>query len=89
MSTNIEIDGRNFVLRDDRPLRQVMDEIEAAASAAPTFITLSGDDRSISVLIRPTTRVVISVEKAAHVDTTGHIEPDHASWDLPFEDWEM
>ncbi len=89
MSTNIEIDGRNFVLRDDRPLRQVMDEIEAAASAAPTFITLAGEDRRISVLIRPTTRVVISVEKAAPVDTTRRVEPDHASWDLPFEEWEL
>lgn len=89
MSTSIEIDGRNFVLSDDRPLRQVMDEIEAAASAAPTFVTLSGEERSISVLIRPTTRVVISVDGPGRAQDAARTEPDRGAWDLPFDDWEL
>jgi hypothetical protein len=83
VGTHIEIDGRNFLLRDDQPLRMVMAEIEAAASSAPAFVTLPGDGQSISVLIRSTTRVVISVEKP------GHVEPDHGPGDFPFDDWEL
>lgn len=89
MATHIEIDGKDFLLPEDQPLSQVMADIEAAASSAPTFVTLSAEDRSISVLIRSTTRVVISVEKAEHIRAGGHIEPDRGSWNLPFDEWEM
>ncbi|MFJ2542447.1 hypothetical protein [Microbacterium sp. NPDC087589] len=71
------------MLQDDQPLNQVMDEIEAAASSSPTFVTLSAEGRSLSVLIRSTTRVVISVEKDEHV------ESDQSAWDLPFDEWEL
>ncbi len=83
MRTHIEIDSRSFVLQDDQPLPQIMAEIEAAASSSPAFVTLSAEGRSISVLIRSTTRVVISVEKDEHV------EPDHGPWSLPFDEWEL
>lgn len=83
MRTHIEIDGRGFVLHDGQPLPPIMAEIEAAASSSPAFVTLPAEGRSISVLIRSTTRVVISVEKDEHV------EPDQGAWDLPFDEWEM
>ncbi|QDE35910.1 hypothetical protein FIV50_14600 [Microbacterium foliorum] len=83
MRTHIEIDGRSFVLHDDQPLPEIMAEIEAAASSSPTFVTLSAEGRSISVLIRSSTRVVISVEK------DDHVEPDQGAWDLPFDEWEL
>lgn len=83
MRTHIEIDGRSFVLQDDQPLSDIMAEIEAAASSPPAFVTLSAEGRSISVLIRATTRVVISVEK------DDHVEQDHGPWSLPFDEWEL
>lgn len=83
MRTHIEIDGRSFVLQDDQPLSDIMAEIEAAASSPPAFVTLSAEGRSISVLIRATTRVVISVEK------DDHVEPDHGPWSIPFDEWEL
>lgn len=83
MGTHIEIDGRGFALQDDQPVDQIMSEIEAAASSSPTFVTLSAVGQSVNVLIRSTTRVVISVEKAEHV------EPDQSPWELPFDEWEL
>lgn len=86
MGTYIEIDGRTFVLQDDQPVKQIMAEIEAAASSPPAFVDLSAGGRSISVLIRATTRVVIWIENA---ENDVHVEPDHGAWDLPFDEWEM
>lgn len=83
MSTRIEIDGRSFALPDDHSLPPIMAEIEAAASSSPAFVTLSAEGRSVSVLIRSTTRVVISVER------DGHVEPDQGVWELPFDEWEL
>jgi hypothetical protein len=83
VSTHIEIDGRNILLRDDQPLSEVMARIEEAASAPPAFVTLAGMDQTVSVLIRSTTRVMIAVEKP------GHFEPDRGPWELPFSEWEL
>lgn len=83
VTTHIEIDGRSFPLGTDQDLVAVMAQIEAAAADPPAFVTLVGDREAISVLIRPTTRVVISKVLA------GHAEAEQPPWGVPWDDWEM
>jgi hypothetical protein len=79
---HIEIDGRDFVLGDDRDLTEVMAHIEAAAASPPAFVHLSTGDQMVAVLIHSRSRVVI---------TTGDASPGTATpevWDS-MPDWEL
>ncbi|CAN7155283.1 hypothetical protein LJR044_002517 [Microbacterium foliorum] len=58
--TQIAIDDQTYVLGVDRDLNEVMGQIEEAAGSSPAFVDLSSGDRRVSVLIVPTTRVVVS-----------------------------
>lgn len=80
--THIEIDGRDFVLGDDRDLTEVMGQIEAAAASPPAFVYLSMGDQMVAVLIHSRSRVVVSTDASL----SGRAVPE--LWDsLP--DWEL
>lgn len=80
--THIEIDGRDFVLGDDRDLAEVMGQIEAAAASPPAFVYLSAGDQMVAVLIHSRSRVVVTTDGSY----SGRAEPE--LWDtLP--DWEL
>ncbi|WP_157538161.1 hypothetical protein [Microbacterium sp. Root280D1] len=81
MWTEIEIDSRRFFLQADQDVDQVKSMIEAAVAAAPTFVTFHGIEQTISVLVQPTTRVVISHDHYTRV------EPDDSPPHSPYEDW--
>lgn len=81
--TQIEIDNRRYFLHADQDVDKVKSMIEAAVVAAPAFVTITGVEQTISVLVQPTTRVVI-----AH-DHYSHAEPDDSPPVSPYEDWEF
>lgn len=78
---HIEIDGRGFVLGEDRDLSEVMRRIEAAAASPPAFVYLSTGEHMVAVLIHAGSRVVVMTE-ASPAGLTAE------SWDnMP--DWEL
>lgn len=79
---HIEIDGRDFVLGDDRDLTEVMTQIEAAAASPPAFVHLSTGDQMVAVLIHSRSRVVITTDGAY----SGQSMPE--LWDS-MPDWEL
>lgn len=81
--TQIAIDGQTYVLGASRDLVDVMSQIEAAAASPPAFVDLSDGDHLISVLILPTTRVVVSVAHEAGPDSEAMFPVDQVSdWDM-------
>lgn len=81
--TRIEIDGRGFVLGAGQDVNEVMSQIKAAAVSPPEFVSLSGDNHTASVLIQPTTRVVVVVEEDV-VGATELAPPEGVA-----DDWEF
>lgn len=83
ITTHVEVDGRDFVLRGDRDLVDVMSQIEAAAASPPAFVDLSDGEELVSVLIHAASRVVVSVERESHAAEL--LEPPVFSMD----DWDV
>lgn len=67
--TRIEIDGRDFELGPGQDVNEIMSRIKAAAGSPPEFVSLFGANHAASVLIQPTTRVVVVVENDVVGDT--------------------
>lgn len=78
----VHIDGTPYAL-GDRDLVDLMTAIEAAVSTPGAFVDLTHGDRLVSVLITPTSRVVITVDLDAPTD------PDSFFPTSPITDWEM
>lgn len=79
----IDIDGREFLVDDDRDLVDLMGRIEAAARSEATFVDISSRTGLVSVLISPGAHVVVSVE---------HEQPSGWRDDAPvtqMPDWEL
>lgn len=81
--TRIEIDGRDFVLGPGQDVNEVLSQIKAAAVSPPEFVSFSGDNHTASVLIQPTTRVVVVMEE----DVVGATELDPPG--RAANDWEF
>lgn len=60
--TRVEIDGHGFLVDPERDLVELMEQIETAARTQPTFVHLHGGEESVSVLVTPRSRIVITVD---------------------------
>lgn len=80
--TRIEIDGRDFELGPGQDVNEIMSRIKAAAGSPPEFVSLFGDNHTASVLIQPTTRVVVVVENDV-IGATELVAPEglERDWD--------
>lgn len=58
----VEIDGKGFTLAPDCDLVELMDQFESASRSQPTFVHLHGGDKTVSVLVAPLSKVVITVQ---------------------------
>lgn len=64
---SITVDDDQFALAPEQDLVDLMDRIESAARSSPAFVDFAAGDGLVSILICPSTRVVVTVrpERAA------------------------
>jgi hypothetical protein len=79
----VEIDGHAFLVDLDRDLVELMQQIEAAARSQPTFVHLHGGEGSVSVLVTPRSKIVITVDHGRRA-VLGEESPL-----VPTSDWEL
>lgn len=81
--TEVEIDARTFVLAPGQDVHRLRDCIETAATTGGAFVDfVTTGSRDVSVLVMPTTRVVITTAPVRHDDANdaralpwdGHID---------------
>lgn len=58
----ITIDGREFAIRPDRDLVDLMQQLESAAGSRAAFVHIRGGDESISVLVTPHSKIILAVD---------------------------
>ncbi len=83
MWTQIEIDNRQYLLHPDQDVEEVKSAIATAATSAPAFVSLSGIEQTISVLVQPTTHVVVLHGDREHRELLDY-EPEES-----YNDWEL